>query len=73
MPAPQKSQDATRANVLAAVGAALALIGGLGARVGTTNLGLFIVDVLLFLAGIVTIGASQRVRNRRYEDHKREE
>ncbi|MBU4213612.1 MAG: hypothetical protein KJ792_03040 [Actinobacteria bacterium] len=68
MPAPQKSQDATKANVLAAIGVVLALVGGLGARLGTTNLGLFIVYVVLLLAGIVTIGASQRVRNRKYED-----
>jgi hypothetical protein len=67
VPVPQKSKDATKANVLAAIGAVLALVGGLGARLGTTNLGLFIFYGVLFLAGIVTIGVSQRVRNRKYE------
>lgn len=67
MPVPQKSQDTTQANILAAVGAVLALIGGFGARHGTTNIGLFVFYVVLLLAGIGLIGASQRIRNRKYE------
>ena len=67
MSAPQKSTDTTQANVLAAIGAVLALIGGFGARMGTESIGLFIVYVALLLAGIATIGASQRLRNKKYE------
>lgn len=67
MPAPQKSQDAARANALAVIGVVLALVGGFGARMGTTNGGLFVLYLLLFFGGIGLVGASQRIRNRKYE------
>lgn len=66
MTEPQSEKDKTQANVLAAVGVVLALVGGIGARVGTTNMGLFVVFVILFLGGIGCIAASQKVRNRKY-------
>jgi hypothetical protein len=64
----QQPRDTTQANVLLGIGAVLLLAGGLGARLGTTNLGLFVFYIIVFLAGIVAVGAGQRLRNRKYEE-----
>lgn len=56
-----------KANVLMVVGVVLLLVGGIGARVGTTNLGLFIVYLMLALAGVITIGLGRKLRDRKYE------
>lgn len=63
MPTPRKP-TIVQADALAAVGVVLALAGGFGARVGTARVGVFLGGVALVLAGVVAIGASQRLRHR---------
>lgn len=63
----ERPQDKTTSNVLLAVGVIMLLIGGLGARVGTHSIGLFIFYILLFLGGLGCVAAGRSIRNRKYE------
>lgn len=64
----QQSRENTQSNVLIAVGATFLLVGAIGARAGTTNAGLFVVYIVLFVAGLVMVGAGRRRRDRKGED-----
>jgi len=68
VPTPQ-NPTSSQANALAAVGVVLVVIGGFGARVGTTDIGRFLADVVLLLAGVAAVGASLRLRSRTDERH----